>query len=58
MMKMQYLIIVMLLYTTGICVQKSVRIKENFDFNRKFMLNKDDRSFARKNYAGKDWEEV
>lgn len=57
-MKKQYLMYIMLLCTAGVFAQKNVRVKENFDFDWKFMLNQDDRSFAQKDYAEKGWEEV
>lgn len=46
-----------LIWITNLSAQKTVRIKENFDFDWKFSLS-DNAQYAEKIYADGDWEEV
>lgn len=57
-MKKHYLIIMLLLSTTGMYAQKDVRIKETFDFDWKFKLNEDNPLFAQRDFADQEWDAI
>lgn len=56
-MKKLYLTFLMLLSVAGIFAQKSIRVKENFDFDWKFILE-DNTSFSQANFKDAGWNDV
>jgi beta-galactosidase len=57
MNKQTFLIFAMLLCTASVFAQNKVRVKENFDFDWKFILN-DNPAYAGKHYADTGWSDI
>ncbi|MDL2309741.1 DUF4982 domain-containing protein [Parabacteroides sp. OttesenSCG-928-B22] len=58
MKKKTFLLFAMLFCVAGSFAQKNIRVKENFDFDWKFILNEDNPKYAEPQQADANWQNV